>query len=39
MIFGGTRDRTGGYAVPVERVLDAADGPLSPVSAGPCIEG
>ena len=39
MIFGGTRDRTGGYAVPAERVLDAADGPLSAVPAGPCIDG
>jgi S1-C subfamily serine protease len=37
MIFGGTRDRKGGYAVPVRLVLSAADGRLRPVSAGPCI--
>lgn len=39
MIFGGTRDRTGGYAVPVDLVLDAADEELRPVSSGPCIVG
>lgn len=37
MIFGGTRDRTGGYAVPVNLVVAAADGQLSPVSSGHCI--
>jgi S1-C subfamily serine protease len=37
MIFGGTRDRAGGYAVPVDLVLDAAEGPLSRVPSGPCI--
>ena len=37
MIFGGTRDRKGGYAVPVSLVLTAADGRLRPVPAGPCI--
>ncbi|HXV33974.1 MAG TPA: MarP family serine protease [Gaiellaceae bacterium] len=37
MIFGGTRDRAGGYAVPVELVLDAAAGPLRRVPSGPCI--
>jgi S1-C subfamily serine protease len=39
MIFGGTRDRTGGYAVPVELVLEAAGEELRPVSPGPCIVG
>ena len=37
MIFGGTRDRAGGYAVPVDLVLDAAAGPLRRVPSGPCI--
>jgi S1-C subfamily serine protease len=37
MIFGGTRDRKGGYAVPASLVLTAADGRLRPVRAGPCI--
>ncbi len=37
MIFGGTRDHRGGYAVPVDLVLDAADERLRPVSSGPCI--
>ncbi|HXV95972.1 MAG TPA: serine protease [Gaiellaceae bacterium] len=37
MIFGGTRDRAGGYAVPVDLVLDAAEGPLSRVPSGPCL--
>jgi S1-C subfamily serine protease len=39
MIFGGTRDRAGGYGVPVELVLEAAEDELRPVSAGPCIVG
>jgi S1-C subfamily serine protease len=39
MIFGGTRDRKGGYAVPVELVLDAAAEELRPVSSGPCLVG
>lgn len=39
MIFGGTRDRGGGYGVPVELVLEAAEEELRPVSAGPCIVG
>jgi S1-C subfamily serine protease len=37
MIFGGTRDRRGGYAVPVSLVLTAAEGELRPVPSGPCI--
>jgi S1-C subfamily serine protease len=37
MIFGGTREGRGGYAVPVGLVLNAADGDLHPVSPGPCI--
>ena len=37
MIFGGTRDRVGGYAVPVDLVLDAAEEPLRRVPSGPCI--
>jgi hypothetical protein len=37
MIFGGTQSRRGGYAVPVELVLDALDERLRPVDAGPCI--
>jgi S1-C subfamily serine protease len=39
MIFGGTRDGQGGYAVPVELVLRAASEDLRPVSSGPCIVG
>ncbi len=37
MIFGGTRDGEGGYAVPVDLVLAAASKHLRPVSSGPCI--
>jgi Trypsin-like peptidase domain/Colicin V production protein len=37
MIFGGTQSRRGGYAVPVDLVLDALDERLRPVDAGPCI--
>jgi S1-C subfamily serine protease len=37
MIFGGTRDGDGGYAVPVDLVLDAAQERLRPVSSGPCL--
>jgi S1-C subfamily serine protease len=37
MIFGGTRDGTGGYAVPVDLVLDAASERLRPVPSGPCM--
>ncbi len=37
MIFGGTRDHRGGYAVPVDLVLAAAGERLRPVSSGPCI--
>lgn len=37
MIFGGTRSGAGGYAVPVELVLEAASGHLRAVSSGPCI--
>jgi S1-C subfamily serine protease len=37
MIFGGTRDRKGGYAVPVSLVLTAAEGKLRAVPSGPCI--
>lgn len=37
MIFGGTRNGQGGYAVPVELVLRAREEPLAPVSSGPCI--
>jgi S1-C subfamily serine protease len=37
MIFGGTRDGTGGYGVPVDLVLDAAAERLRPVPSGPCI--
>jgi len=37
MIFGGTRRGAGGYAVPVDFVLEAAAGPLRAVSSGPCI--
>jgi S1-C subfamily serine protease len=39
MIFGGTRDRAGGYGVPVGLVLEAAEQELRQVSAGPCIVG
>jgi S1-C subfamily serine protease len=39
MIFGGTRRGDGGYAVPVELVLEAAAERLRPVSPGPCIVG
>ena len=37
MIFGGTRDGDGGYAVPVDLVVRAARGPLREVAPGPCI--
>ncbi|HEX2045297.1 MAG TPA: MarP family serine protease [Gaiellaceae bacterium] len=37
MIFGGTRNGRGGYAVPVELVLRALEERLAPVSPGPCI--
>jgi S1-C subfamily serine protease len=38
MIFGGTRNRKGGYAVPVGLVLDAAaDNPRRSVPTGPCL--
>jgi S1-C subfamily serine protease len=37
MIFGGTRNGRGGYAVPVELVLAALDERLRAVSPGPCL--
>jgi uncharacterized membrane protein required for colicin V production len=37
MIFGGTRTGRGGYAVPVELVLNAFEERLRPVEAGPCL--
>ncbi len=37
MIFGGTRTGGGGYAVPVEFVLNAFEERLRPVEAGPCL--
>jgi S1-C subfamily serine protease len=37
MIFGGTREGSGGYAVPVELVEQAAAERLRPVSSGPCL--
>lgn len=37
MIFGGTRDGEGGFAVPVDLVLDAAGERLRRVPSGPCI--
>ena len=37
MIFGGTRDGGGGYAVPVGMVVNAAAGELRRVAPGPCI--
>lgn len=37
MIFGGTRTGRGGYAVPVEFVLNAFEERLRPVEAGPCL--
>ena len=36
MIFAGTRDGAGGFAVPVELVLRGLRRPLVPVSAGAC---
>ena len=39
MIFGGTRDGDGGYAVPVDLVLVAAQERLRPVPSGPCLVG
>jgi S1-C subfamily serine protease len=38
MVFGGTQDGRGGYAVPVELVLRGAEARLRPVSSGPCLE-
>lgn len=37
MIFGGTRTGEGGYAVPVEFVLNAFEERLQAVEAGPCL--
>jgi S1-C subfamily serine protease len=37
MIFGGTREGAGGYAVPVDLVLAAAAERLRPVPSGPCL--
>lgn len=37
MIFGGTRNGRGGYAVPVELVLGALAERLRPVASGPCL--
>ena len=37
MIFGGTRDGEGGFAVPVDLVLDATGERLRRVPSGPCI--
>ena len=37
MIFGGARSGRGGYGVPVELVVRAADEPLRPVGPGPCV--
>ena len=39
MIFGGTRDGDGGYAVSVDLVLAAAEKRLRPVLSGPCLVG
>lgn len=39
MIFGGTREAGGGFAVPVDLVVQAASERLRPVSSGPCIVG
>jgi hypothetical protein len=37
MIFGGTRQGRGGYAVPVDLVLRGSEGRLRPVDSGPCL--
>jgi S1-C subfamily serine protease len=37
MIFGGTRNGHGGYAVPVDLVLDAVDSERRRVDSGPCV--
>ena len=38
MIFGGTRDGKGGYAVPVDLVVECGrSGELRPVASGPCL--
>lgn len=39
MIFGGTKEGRGGYAVPVELVSRAVGERLRPVSPGPCLVG
>lgn len=39
MIFGGTREGGGGFAVPVDLVVQATAERLRPVSSGPCIVG
>jgi S1-C subfamily serine protease len=36
MIFGGARDGRGGFAIPVDVVVRALDGPLGAVDAGAC---
>jgi S1-C subfamily serine protease len=37
MIFAGTRNGEGGYAVPLDLVLRGLSSPLRPVSPGPCV--
>lgn len=37
MVFGGTKGREGGYAVPVALVLRGLEQRLRPVSSGPCV--
>lgn len=36
MIFGGARDGRGGFAIPVDVVVRALNGPLRPVDVGAC---
>jgi uncharacterized membrane protein required for colicin V production len=37
MIFGASRDRTGGFGVPAEEIREAASGTLREVAPGPCV--
>jgi hypothetical protein len=39
MIFGGSEEGRGGFAVPVDLVVRAASERLRPVDSGPCILG
>jgi S1-C subfamily serine protease len=37
MIFGASRNGTGGFGVPAEEIREAASGRLGEVEPGPCV--